>query len=95
MIFNYFLIGISVVAFLTIGVMWILFPKRILRWADVVLIPLLIKPAVFIYKLLGLGIEEYKPSEPTARKIILTRVMGIWFILIALIFLAAALGVFK
>lgn len=94
MILNYFLIGVWVTTLAVLGVVWILFPKAILKWAGTVLLPLFFWPIVRLSKLLGM---ETKPfyGKPSARVILITRVMGIGYILVALLFLAAALGFFK
>ncbi len=95
MILNYTLIGITVSIFIALGVVFILFPKHVLHWTRTVFLPLLFRPVDCLNRLLGFKSDSYKPSEPTSRAIIIIRLEGSLSILMALLFLAAALGFFK
>lgn len=95
MILNYVLIGVAVAIFVAFGTLEIILPKCVLQWVGSVLLPLIFWPVGRLNKLLGFESDSYKPSEPTARQIVLARIWGILHILMALIFLAATLGFFK
>lgn len=95
MILNLILIGGTVTLFVALGIMWILFPRAVMKWGGTTLLPLFFWPITRISQILRMEIKPINLSELSPRLILITRLLGVWFIVVSLIFLAAVLGFFK
>lgn len=92
---DYTVIGISVAVFVAIGIIFIIFPAAVLRWGSNVLLPFLYKRLMFIRRRLGMEERTFEPYEPGPNVIKLARVAGVWYIVVAVLFLVAILGLFN